>query len=108
MDDKELLLLLGNSLQDGIRKLTDIYEGLVWSVVNGKLSGKFSREDIEECVSDIFGCTSDVDAAWLCSINGGIHKNQIINERLAWNVIDKAGLADEAELERRRQFKRKS
>lgn len=61
----------------------------------------------EDWLGDIFGCTSDEDAAWLCSINGGIHKNQIINERLAWNVIDKAGLADEAELERRRQFKRK-
>lgn len=34
-------------------------------------------------------------------------KNQIINEKLAWNVIDKAGSTDEAGLERHRQFKRK-
>lgn len=54
MDDKELLLLLNTSPQDGIRKLADIYGGLVWSVTYGKLSGKFCREDIEECVSDIF------------------------------------------------------
>lgn len=54
MDDKELLLLLDTSPQDGIRKLADLYGSLVWSVAYGKLSGRFGREDIEECVSDIF------------------------------------------------------
>ena len=54
MDDKELLLLLDTSPQDGIRKLADLYGSLVWSVAYGKLSGRFGREDIEECVSDVF------------------------------------------------------
>ena len=73
-------------------------------------SGKRKTRDTdnqEDWLGDVSGCTSYEDAAWLCSINGGIHKNQIINERLAWNVIDKPGLTDEAGLERRRQFRRK-
>ena len=73
-------------------------------------SGKRKTRDTdnqEDWLGDVSGCTGYEDAAWLCSINGGIHKNQIINERLAWNVIDKPGLTDEAGLERRRQFRRK-
>ena len=52
-------------------------------------SGKRKTRDTdnqEDWLGDVSGCTSYEDAAWLCSINGGIHKNQIINERLAWNV----------------------
>lgn len=52
--DEELILLLNTSPQEGIRLLIDVYGGLVYSVVYKKLGGKLRREDIEECVSDIF------------------------------------------------------
>lgn len=52
--DKDLLKLLHKKPEKGLGKLLDLYMGLVYSIVWDKLATLFSREDIEECVSDIF------------------------------------------------------
>ena len=66
-----------------------------------------NTDNKEDWISNAFGNASNEDIAWMCSINGGIHKKHIINEKLAWNIIDKAGLDDKAGLGRRRHYKRK-
>lgn len=67
---------------------------------------KITREEQREWLDDVLENASKDDIVWMCSIKTGIHKNQVFNEKLSWNVIDKAGLADEAEIKRRRQFKK--
>lgn len=53
MEEKLLSLLIKNP-QRGLEKMMDTYTGLVYTIVNQKLSGTCSKEDIEECVSTIF------------------------------------------------------
>jgi len=52
--DKELLLLLKTDPENGLEALMDSYIGLVYTIVSRKLVSISSKEDIEECVSDIF------------------------------------------------------
>lgn len=66
-----------------------------------------TKEEQNTWIDNVFENASKEDIVWMCSIKAGIHKNQVFNEKLSWNVIDKAGLADEAEIKRRREFKRK-
>lgn len=54
LDDTELLEMLQNNPQEGIRKAIESYGGLVYSIVYAKLHIFFTKEDIEECVSDVF------------------------------------------------------
>ncbi|MEL7567505.1 MAG: antiterminator Q family protein [Dehalobacterium sp.] len=53
MDENLLILLKGNP-EKGLEKLMNIYMGLVYTIVYGKLSSICSKEDIEECVSTVF------------------------------------------------------
>jgi len=52
--DKELLLLLNQHPEKGLAKMMDSYLALVYTIVYGKLSGICNKQDIEECVSDVF------------------------------------------------------
>lgn len=52
--DDEIVRLLTLKPEKGLEKLMDGYTGLAFSIVYGKLSNICSKEDIEECVSDIF------------------------------------------------------
>lgn len=52
--DNELLLLLRNNPEKGLEEIMDIYAGFVYTIAYGKLSSVGTKEDIEECVSDIF------------------------------------------------------
>ena len=54
MRDRELMALLRKDPEQGFRRLTDLYTGLVWSVVRARLTDVGTREDVEECVSDAF------------------------------------------------------
>jgi RNA polymerase sigma-70 factor, ECF subfamily len=51
--DGDLLKLLDTHPEKGLRKLMDAYMGLVYTIVQSKLTGG-PREDIEECASDVF------------------------------------------------------
>lgn len=52
--DRELLQLLRAKPEKGLDKMMSIYIGLVYTIASDKLSGVCSKEDIEECVSDVF------------------------------------------------------
>lgn len=54
MTDSELSALLRQSERAGHAALFREYAGYVYSIVYGKLKGCGSREDAEECVSDVF------------------------------------------------------
>ncbi len=55
MRDDEILTILRKDPNRGIAILTDLYAGLVYSVVRGRLSEKeFCAADIENCVADSF------------------------------------------------------
>ncbi len=54
MTDSEWISLVKKSPQQGYRALIDQYGNLVYAIVLNKLKGTASREDIEDCVSDIF------------------------------------------------------
>lgn len=55
MTDERLLILLRNEPENGMRKLTQQYGGLVSTVIRGRLfKPAFSERDIEECASDVF------------------------------------------------------
>lgn len=54
MTDSELNALLRQSEQTGHAALFREYGGYVYAIVYGKLRGCGSREDAEECVSDVF------------------------------------------------------
>lgn len=54
LSDKDLIKLLKDSPEKGLEKLMDTYTGLVYTIVYSKLSSICSKEDIEECTSDIF------------------------------------------------------
>lgn len=63
-------------------------------------------EEQRAWLDNVLENASKDDIVWMCSIKAGVHKNQVFNEKLSWNIIDKAGLADETEIKRRRQFKK--
>lgn len=54
MKDSELTALLRQSEQNGHAALFREYGGYVYAIVYGRLRGAGSREDAEECVSDVF------------------------------------------------------
>ncbi|BBF44050.1 RNA polymerase sigma factor [Lachnospiraceae bacterium KM106-2] len=53
MDEEELILLLQKKPTKGYSKLIQQYTPLVYSVVKSQISS-YPKEDVEECVSDIF------------------------------------------------------
>lgn len=54
ISDIELLRLLHNRPEDGLKIMMDNYMALIYTIVFNKISGMYSKEDIEECVSDVF------------------------------------------------------
>lgn len=54
ISDIELLNLLHTKPEMGIKVMMDNYMALAYTIIFNKLSGIYSKEDIEECVSDVF------------------------------------------------------
>lgn len=54
MTDEELLALLHTNPQKGFEITINQYTGLMYAIAYNKLYSVCTREDIEECVSDIF------------------------------------------------------
>ena len=54
ISDIELLKLLNNKPEVGLNMMMDNYMALIYTIIFNKLSGIYSKEDIEECVSDVF------------------------------------------------------
>ena len=54
ISDIELLKLLNNKPEIGLKMMMDNYMALIYTIIFNKLSGMYSKEDIEECVSDVF------------------------------------------------------
>jgi RNA polymerase sigma-70 factor (ECF subfamily) len=52
--EKELCSLLIQNPEKGLEKIMDQYMAFVYTIVYGKLSSICNKQDIEECVSDIF------------------------------------------------------
>ena len=54
ISDIELLELLHNKPEQGLKVMMKNYMALIYTIIFNKLSGMYSKEDIEECVSDVF------------------------------------------------------
>ncbi|MCE5221247.1 MAG: sigma-70 family RNA polymerase sigma factor [Clostridium sp.] len=54
ISDIELLKLLNNKPEVGLKMMMDNYMALIYTIIFNKISGMYSKEDIEECVSDVF------------------------------------------------------
>ncbi len=54
MTDSEWVFLMEKSPEKGYKALIDQYGNLVYAIVLNKIKNVASREDIEDCVSDIF------------------------------------------------------
>ena len=54
MTDSEWILLVKESPQEAYKALIDQYGNLIYAIVLNKLKSVASREDIEDCVSDVF------------------------------------------------------
>lgn len=54
ISDIELLKLLHSRPEAGLKVMMDNYMALIYTIIYNKLSGIYSKEDIEECVSDVF------------------------------------------------------
>ena len=54
MTEHELRTLIGRSRDEGFRQLFQQYSGYVYAIVWNRISSVGSREDAEECMSDIF------------------------------------------------------
>ncbi|WP_070000291.1 sigma-70 family RNA polymerase sigma factor [Cellulosilyticum sp. I15G10I2] len=52
--DNEIIELLRTKKDKGLECMMDTYMGLVYSIVHNKIATICSKEDIEECVSDVF------------------------------------------------------
>ncbi len=52
--DADLSQLLETDPDKGLEVLMDTHIGLVYTIVHSKLYSLYSKEDIEECVSDVF------------------------------------------------------
>ena len=54
MTDKELMERIKENPSDGFEKLIDLYSGLVFNIVSATLVPVGTREDAQECASDVF------------------------------------------------------
>lgn len=54
ISDIELLKILNNKPETGLKIMMDDYMALVYTIIFNQLSNIYSKEDIEECVSDVF------------------------------------------------------
>jgi hypothetical protein len=54
ISDNEFLILFKKKPEKALERIMDVYAGLVYTIVFDKLSTVCSKEDIEECVSDVF------------------------------------------------------
>jgi RNA polymerase sigma-70 factor (ECF subfamily) len=54
ISDIELLNILIHKPDAGLKKMMDDYMALVYTIIFNQLSNIYSKEDIEECVSDVF------------------------------------------------------
>lgn len=54
VSDIELLNLLHNKPEVGLKMMMDNYMAFIYTIIFNKLSGIYLKEDIEECVSDVF------------------------------------------------------
>lgn len=54
MTGSEIITLIRNDSLKGHRALFDEYKNFVYTIVYNRLRNIASREDIEECVSDVF------------------------------------------------------
>lgn len=54
ISDFELLNTLKNNSDTGLELIMEIYSGLVYTIIYNQLKNQYSKEDIEECVSDVF------------------------------------------------------
>jgi RNA polymerase sigma-70 factor (ECF subfamily) len=54
MTDQEMIVFLHTNPQRGFEIIINQYTGLMYKIAYNKLSSVCTREDIEECVSDIF------------------------------------------------------
>jgi len=52
-DDHELLCVLKQNPENGVRQLMGQYAGLVYSVISGRAGSVATVQDLEECVSDV-------------------------------------------------------
>ena len=52
--DVEILELLQRAKDKGLELMMDTYMGLAYTIVHSKIATICSKEDIEECVSDVF------------------------------------------------------
>lgn len=59
----------------------------------------------DQWLSDALDRATEQDLQRLSIVHSELHMTPSRNEKLAWSVIDKAELADEEELERRRKFR---
>ena len=102
MEDKDLLRLLYRSPSEGMARLMDLYTGLVYAVVKGKLLDfPHVSTDIEDCVADVFSKfymnLSDYDPslssikAYLCVLA----RNHALNLAKKRSRIQKTSLDDE-------------
>ena len=51
--DYELLLMLKQNPENGVRQLMEQYAGLVYSVISGRAGSVATIQDLEECASDV-------------------------------------------------------
>ncbi len=54
ISDIQLIELLYNNPEEGLKIMMDNYVGLVYTIIYNKLNTIYKKEDIEECVSDVF------------------------------------------------------
>lgn len=54
MSDRELVELLRKNPDKGLEEMMTLYMGLVYAIVKNKIALYYSKEDIEECVIDVF------------------------------------------------------
>lgn len=54
LSDSELLQLFKKKPEKALDKIMIVYIGLIYTIVSNKLSEICSKEDIEECISDVF------------------------------------------------------
>lgn len=53
ISDSQLIFLLQKKPEAGLKKLNHLYGGLVYTIINGRLSNSLSEQDVEECTSDV-------------------------------------------------------
>ncbi|MGL4773408.1 MAG: RNA polymerase sigma factor [Clostridium sp.] len=54
ISDKNLIEIIQSNKKQGIEVIMDEYSSLVYTIVNNLLSSCYSKEDIEDCISNIF------------------------------------------------------